>query len=606
MHTYGARAPRTWWTVAAACGMVAVAVAPMVALLVTRAGRHYLPVQDFAVIDLRVRDVFSRDTPLVGPYSRYGWDHPGPMVFWLVAPFARLFGAPAWATQVGFGLLQAGAAVWLGIVTWRRRGLWAVAFWLAVLSSSLAAVGPAILLQPWGPHVTVAFFVLFCALVWLVRGDDRSLVVQSVVVGSFLVQTHLGYAPLVAAGALLIVAELRLAAGGWSRLCRQRSVRHGLLVAFVLWLPPLVEVVLHPPGNLAQLVYRTLIHPSAAPVGVSRGLGLLAGAFRPVPAWLGGRQPLDFWHVTATSAGLGWLLGVVALLAGAGWASQRAGDEDGRRLAILCGSMMAAGAVALAGIEGPAYPYLFYWLNPLAALTMLSAVRCCVRALRNPGLEWSVAHEATWPCFALTILVTAIPLALHVTAAPSPYDRFGVPTAELLRQLDSRHEPASPVLIRVAGTALGGVEGGLIDQLSRQGAPFRVDDGRPYQFGRDRGAGAHRISAIWYVIEESDQVSLLSKLAGAKIVAQVQPLERVEAVRLTTLQRELADQLAHADRSADISILASPLVGFALRGVAGIRQRDLDQLGALNAIVDRHVCECTVISVPMSDSRKTP
>jgi len=211
--------------VLAAAGLVLVALTPVIVVIATRAGRHYLLVQDFAVIDLGVRDVFSRDVPLVGPYSRYGWDHPGPLVYWLVAPFSAVFGRPAWATQVGFALLQGGAGIWLGIVSWRRRGLWAVAFWLAVLCLGVATVGPAILLQPWGPNVTLPFFVLFCCLVWLVRDDDTAAVVQATLVGSFLVQTHLGYAPLVLGGAGLILVVLRRAAGSWSAFIRLRSAR---------------------------------------------------------------------------------------------------------------------------------------------------------------------------------------------------------------------------------------------------------------------------------------------------------------------------------------------------------------------------------------------
>ncbi len=31
-------------------------------------------------------------TPLVGAWSRWGWAHPGPLLFWVLTPFERLFG----------------------------------------------------------------------------------------------------------------------------------------------------------------------------------------------------------------------------------------------------------------------------------------------------------------------------------------------------------------------------------------------------------------------------------------------------------------------------------------------------------------------------------
>src|SRR5665811_846217 len=61
---------------------------PVLVVIATRTGRDYLPVQDLAVMDLRVRDVWSVRIPLVGPYSK-GFNHPGPAYLWLIALPAR-------------------------------------------------------------------------------------------------------------------------------------------------------------------------------------------------------------------------------------------------------------------------------------------------------------------------------------------------------------------------------------------------------------------------------------------------------------------------------------------------------------------------------------
>jgi hypothetical protein len=591
---------RARWSGLLAIGLILAAVSPVILVVVTRAGRHYLPVQDFAVIDLRVRDVFTRDVPLVGPYSRYGWDHPGPLVYWLVAPFSALFGRPAWATQVGFALLQGAAAVWLGLIAWRRRGLWAAAFWLAVLCLSVATIGPPILLQPWGPNVTLAFFALFCCLVWLVRSDDTSLVVQAALVGSLLVQTHLGYAPLVLGGAVLVLVVLRRSVATWSAFARLRSVRWALLVSVVMWLPALLETVLFPPGNLAQIAYHSFVRPSAPKAGLATGLGLLAGGFRLLPAWLGGHQPANAWLLVATPTRVWWLALPLVVLGLAGWLSRRAADEDAQRLVLVCAVMLGCGAVALAGLEGPPYPYLFYWVDAVAAMTLLTAIVCVARCLPLSLAHRSAVGAALVVGLGLVVFVRAVPLAVQVAKAPIPFDRFEPATAELLRQLDASDQPTRPVMITVAGTALGGVEGGIIDQLARQGAPIRVAGGRPYQFGRDRVASPSQVGAIWYVIEESDQVSLVSDVPGAKVIAQVHPLGRADEARLTELQRKLAIQLEHDHRSGDIPTLASPLVGFSLHGVPGLAQSDLNELGALNVKVEKGVCECSVISLPPS------
>ena len=67
-------------------------VAVLVALVVSGRAGGWHPASDVAVEVLRIREVGGRHTPLVGVHSRYGWDHPGPVLFWALAPFSWLFG----------------------------------------------------------------------------------------------------------------------------------------------------------------------------------------------------------------------------------------------------------------------------------------------------------------------------------------------------------------------------------------------------------------------------------------------------------------------------------------------------------------------------------
>jgi hypothetical protein len=584
-------------------GLVAVALAPVVALVVTRAGRPYLPVQDFAVNDLRVRDVFTSDVPLVGPYSRYGWSHPGPLVFWLVAPFARLFGSPAWATQLGFALLQATAFVWTAVLAWRRRGLWAAAMWLAVMALTYVAVGPTVLLEAWGPHVALPFFVLFCCQVWLITPKSVHLVPQTVAVATLLVQTHVGYAPLVVAGGLVMLVPIRRAGGSWRGVLRLRPVRWAIGIAAVLWLPALVDTVLHPPGNLATVVHDTVFHAAEPRAGLGTALGLLAASFRPLPAWLGGAAPYDTFALTATPAAVGWLLVPVVVLVGAGYLARRSDDADGQRLVVVTAAMLAAGVLALAGVQGATYPYLFYWRDALGALTIVGAVAIVIRAVaRTTPVVGSVGTAMA----VVVMVVATIPLTVQVASAAPVFDRFGPATQDLVDQLAAAGQPTGAVLIRPAGDPLGGVEGGLFDELSRRGAPVKVDTDRAFQFGRDRGATPSEVSSIWYVAEESDQVSLLSRLPGAQVIAQHRPLSDQDLARLTELQRELADRLHAAGRDDLVKRLSSRFVAFALDGVPGIDHAQLDELGDLNQRIEDATCECAVIAVPPSYDGRVP
>lgn len=71
--------------------IVASAVAlPLVIGIIAYLWRPWYPVLDMAMTELRVRDVGTRRTPLIGLPGRIGefpdqGSHPGPLSFWLVA-----------------------------------------------------------------------------------------------------------------------------------------------------------------------------------------------------------------------------------------------------------------------------------------------------------------------------------------------------------------------------------------------------------------------------------------------------------------------------------------------------------------------------------------
>ena len=57
--------------------LAALMLLPCIVAIACIAGRPWLPVDDFASIDLHVRDVWSLHPPLTGLYSRPPWNHPG-------------------------------------------------------------------------------------------------------------------------------------------------------------------------------------------------------------------------------------------------------------------------------------------------------------------------------------------------------------------------------------------------------------------------------------------------------------------------------------------------------------------------------------------------
>jgi hypothetical protein len=79
-----------------------VLIVPAAVLLVRVIHSGWLSSSDWADIELRTRDVGTVHTPLVGAYSRYGWNHPGPLLFYVLALPYRVLAARA--SRGSFGI----------------------------------------------------------------------------------------------------------------------------------------------------------------------------------------------------------------------------------------------------------------------------------------------------------------------------------------------------------------------------------------------------------------------------------------------------------------------------------------------------------------------
>src|SRR5829696_7762476 len=96
-------------------------VVSAVALLVG-VGGDYQPTSDHALTELQVRDV-GRHEVLVGLYSRDEWSHPGPALFYLLAPFYWLTGGASIGMNVGALAINGGALSGMALIARRHGGL---------------------------------------------------------------------------------------------------------------------------------------------------------------------------------------------------------------------------------------------------------------------------------------------------------------------------------------------------------------------------------------------------------------------------------------------------------------------------------------------------
>ena len=86
-------------------------------------GRPYYHYSDQAILALRVGDAM-RFHAEVGPHSRFGWSHPGPALFYLLAPVYSLSGTNPRSLLPGSLLINGVCIVATLLVVHRFVGEW--------------------------------------------------------------------------------------------------------------------------------------------------------------------------------------------------------------------------------------------------------------------------------------------------------------------------------------------------------------------------------------------------------------------------------------------------------------------------------------------------
>lgn len=581
---------RPRWHAQLAVAVTALALLPVVVTIITWVGASYLPGGDIAILDLRVRDVFSADLPLVGPYSRYGWNHPGPAMYYLLAPLNAIAGGAAWSTLVGAAAVE-GIAIGLAArLAWRRGGLALVVTIVAAISLAATAVGYRLFVVPWNPHLAFALFALFVLQVWSVGLGERWQLLGATIVGSILVQTHVGYVPLVAGGiAWAVVMVLLDARHDWGSLRPWRApLAASALAGFLLWLPPLVDQVAGD-GNLAKIIG---FSDDGGGVGLGDGAGLLAAEFRVLPPWLGGDDLLTPFAGTAEPASLWWLLVPAVLLVAGAIAARR--TRPAARLVALLAVLTVVGIVALARVEPPLDTYLFHWRALLATLIAGTTVWTVARAV---GVARS--RPASLALLAIGVGLVAwssVTLSSDVADPPSESNPFASDASALVDQLDE-HLPTDPFVVRNVGSAYRGLYGAIVDELDRSGAPVRVAPDEEFAFGSHRGASIRDDDEVWFVAEEGRDVSLLTALPGARVLARTTPLGAEDEAELVRIQRQLARELEAGGHADLVSLLEYPEFAPALADVAGIDQDAVRRMTELTRATEGR-CRCAVIAIP--------
>lgn len=366
--------------------MMVVLVTPLVVAVIALRRAEWYPILDLAMTELRIRDVGTRHTPLIGLPGRIGvlgaeqGSHPGPLSFWALAPTYRLLGSSAWAMQGATAVLHAtamAAALWLA---WRRAGLRLALGVATVLAILTRAYGADTLTEPWNPYMPLLWWVVLMLVAWSVLDGDIVVLPLGALAASMCVQTHTPYVGVTAG--MVGLAVIGVALLGWKRRhdhAARRNVVTWVLVSVAvgaaLWIAPIVDQVARTPGNMSLLVDHFGSPPEES-VGLQRGGEMVLLHLDP---WrlVTEQQAATGSLVDASQAPRGPLVpGTLCLLVWfvAVWGAWRLRHHLLLRLHAVIGVALLFAAVSISRIFGQLWYYLMIWAWGIAALLLLAVV----------------------------------------------------------------------------------------------------------------------------------------------------------------------------------------------------------------------------------------
>lgn len=445
---------------------------------------------DQAVLELDTREAAQGGRSL-GAYSRYGWSHPGPAWFYALAPVYRALGSTSTALYVAVFAVHAAAAALLVLVVARTWGTARAVVAATAVAATWAVLGPGVFLAVWNPYALLLPTVLFLVLAAVAATGRPAALAGAALTGTFLVQTHIGTAVLVAAvgGCAMVGAVVTLVRrrGAAPAPAPSRPAAALLAVLTVLaWVPPLLQELRPGTGNLTLLrQFQSAPHDghtlaeSVAAVGSQLLVLPTGGSARALPELVTGPSPAQLWSVVVYA-----LLALV--LAGS---ARRAGRPATVALALLSLVALGAALVSAAQVEGPIYPYLVVWMAVLPLAPVLCAADLLLVSVARRGgprlpAPARLVVAGTLPALALLAVVVVLAGAPPVSAE----SRFGEGAAvpEVLAALGP--DRTGGVRVRIASSDSWPLAAGLVLALERRGYHARVTADWTYMFGPERGA----------------------------------------------------------------------------------------------------------------------
>lgn len=458
----------------------------------------------------------------LGPYSQFGWHHPGPLLFYALLPTYLLSGMHTIGLNAGALVINVAAllVVVAAIVRWARPPASLIV--LSMVAVYLLRTGD-LAISYWNPHLVViplAAFIVLCAG----TSSGRLASLPGVaLVASFLAQTHVSLVPIVAALATASLPGLwmsrRDGALAGDRLRPRTWVAATVGVLAIVWWPPVWEELTQSPGNLSRLM-RFFAEPSAGQTWTAafsawgQAISAVFGPTFGVPTG------------AALQTDDGWLLPALAvlqlpLLAAAAWDARRRGDAFH---ASLCWLGIVASLVALwsvTQVRNYLGEYMVFWISLPGALNW-AALAASVIAQIQPRSQHTLPARRAARVLAVAIVAwfAASELRSLYVNARKPHEGVAHTVASLaqtleahLRRLDLKHPQ-----VRIS-RAVWGEAAGIVVHLYKRGVAVSVEPEWMMHFGTPLVSRGNEDCIVHIV--DADTHAALAKRPGDTVVADL-------------------------------------------------------------------------------------
>lgn len=464
--------------------LVAVALLPLLGAVVVLS-QGWRPSGDNALIGLRAHDVLNGELPLIGQPTtgeNFGsgieTSHPGPIEFYLLAPFVLVLG-PVVGLAIGAAAINAAAMVAVSWFGFRRGGIGVMALATLAMLAMTRSLGGNLLHDPVSSNVgsMMSLALLFAA--WSIVAGDLRTTPAFVAIATFCLQDHLAYlgtgTPVVVATVVVGIVWIRQIERhdrdpSWLR----RTVLASAIVGAVLWAPVLIDEIWG--DQNINSIFQTFTGKRTPGEGTTFALGRVAEALAPVPLFARRFGPLGYLHTPALHE---WIMGVAVFAAIVGLGAWFARRRDARFAAFALVFVVASiaggyGAVKLpvgAGIQGSN----LRWMWTLGAFAWVGLAWMVWEVL--PGFWREVLERPAQIVGGVALVAVTVGTLGSVDLAT---DRDGTIAEDLETLIDRVEQELPPGTYRVTyegGSVVVSVGPALVHDLDHRGDRVLVDLG---------------------------------------------------------------------------------------------------------------------------------